>query len=180
VSKLNHCKTKIGLVDILRSGLATFLSILLLLVLAAQIPTGFAGETSEEYHERMDREWYRQQEFNRELDQIRESHTATLFHAIAYSKSTAKWGYAYGKDTLDRAEQEAMRQCGEPDAEVLCWAKGSWYCALADGPNSYGGASAETPEQAKAEALRIGTNIAPGCHIVLLVGGNPAKVWLSK
>jgi hypothetical protein len=180
MSKLNHCKSQIGLVDNLRSGLATILGILLLVVLAAQIPMAFAGETSQEYHERIDREWYRQQEFQRELDQIRDSPPAMLYHAIAYSKSTSKWGYGFGKDTRAIAEQEAMRQCGEPDAEVLCWAKGSWYCALADGPHSYGGASAETPEEAKINALKIGNNIAPGCRIVLLIGGNPATVWRSK
>ena len=178
--KLNHRKTKIGQFDTLRCGSATILGFLFLLVPAAQIPMAFAGETSEEYHARLNRDWYRRQDFERELHQIGESHSAMRFHAIAYSKSTSKWGYGLGKDTQARAEQEAMRHCGEPDAKVLCWAKGSWYCALSDGPNSYGGASAETPEKAKNKALKIGNDSAPGCRIILLVGGNPPRVKLSK
>ncbi len=170
---LNHCKTKTGLVNTLRSGLTVILGLMLLLALAAQIPMALAGETNEEYHERINREWYREQEFKRELEQ---NYRTPSYHAIAFSKSTSRWGCAYGKSNRAIAEQEALRQCGAPDAKVLCWAEGSWYCALAHGPKSYGGASAETAAKAKAKALKFGNDIAPGCRIILLVGGDPPIV----
>ena len=78
---LNHCKTKTGLVNtFLRSGLTAILGIMLLLALTAQIPMALAGETNEEYRERRNREWYHEQEFKRELDQIDRTtvHRATM------------------------------------------------------------------------------------------------------
>ncbi len=174
--KLNRCKTKTGLVNTLRSGLTAILGIMLLLALTAQIPMALAGETNEEYRERRNREWYREQEFKRELDQIHQNYRAPSYHAIAFSKSTSRWGCAYGKSNRAIAEREALRECRAPDAKVLCWAEGSWYCALADGPKSYGGASAETAAKAKAKALKFGNDVAPGCRIILLVGGDPPIV----
>ena len=53
------------------------------------------------------------------------------------------------------AEREAMRRCNTEDAKALCWAKGGWYCALADGSKSYGAAMAATAEEAKAKALKF-------------------------
>jgi hypothetical protein len=173
---LNHCKTKTDLVNTLRSGLTAIMGIMLLFALTAQIPMALAGETNEEYHERTNREWYREQEFKRELDQDRQNYRAPSYHAIAFSESTSRWGCAYGKSNRAIAEREALRQCQAPDAKVLCWAKGSWFCALAYSPKSYGGASAETAATAKAKALKFGNDIAPGCRIILLVGGDPPIV----
>jgi hypothetical protein len=80
--KLNHCKTKTGLVNTLRSGLTAILGIMLLLALTAQIPMALAGETNQEYRERRNREWYREQEFKRELDQIHQNYRAPSYRKV--------------------------------------------------------------------------------------------------
>jgi len=178
VHKTSNLKGMIseGFAKLIQSRIAAILGIMLLLALTAQIPMALAGETNQEYRERRDREWYREQEFKRELDQIDKNYRAPSYHAIAFSKSTSRWGCAYGRSNRAIAEREALSQCQAPDAKVLCWAKGSWYCALADGPKSYGGASGETAAKAEAKALKFGNDIAPGCRIILLVGGDPPIV----
>jgi hypothetical protein len=172
MSIFKHCKTK--------SGFAMILCILCLLVLAILIPVAVAEEEhtwdrQKEYEKQLDEE-RRQREFQRELDEQSSKSQSQNYAAIAYSKSTHKWGYSWGKETQAQAEQESIRQCGVPDAEVLCWSQGSWYCALADGPTSYGAAHGKTAAIAKAEALRIANSYGPGANIVLLVGGNPPVV----
>ena len=61
-----------------------------------------------------------------------------------------------------------------PDAKVVCRSKGR-YCALADGPNSFGGACGDTVAIAESVAMKIANNQAPGAKIVLLVG-NTGKI----
>ncbi len=58
--------------------------------------------------------------------------------------------------------------------------KGPWYCALADGPRSYGAGQGPTAKQAKLAALGYANKVAPGAHIVLVVGGSPATIWQEK
>lgn len=161
---------------LIQSRIAVILGIILLFALTVQIPMALSGETNEEYNKRRNIEWYREQELKMELDQIDKNYRAPSYHAIAFSKSTSRWGCAYGKRNRAIAEKEALHECQAPDAEVQCWAEGSGYCALADGPKSYGAAFAETAEKAKDKALKFGNDIAPGCRIILLVGGDPPIV----
>jgi hypothetical protein len=127
--------------------------------------------------------WRLQEDAEREqklYDSLWESErNASRFCAIAYSPTTFQWGYSWGKQSRQAAEEDAIAKSESPDAKILCWSKGSWYCALADGPDSYGAAPGETPEIAKAEAMRIANEHGSGNRIVLLVGGNPpiVRVW---
>jgi Domain of unknown function (DUF4189) len=137
-----------------------------------------ADEAYYQHMQQLDRDIQFRQNLERQGQQSRQNQTH--FCAIAYSKSTGKWGSAYGKGSRDDAEQEALRQCGEQDGKVLCWTKGSWYCALADGPDSYGAAPGETAADAKAAALKIANDIAKGAKIVLVVGGPQSTIWQEE
>ena len=125
---------------------------------------------------RLDRERQAQQDLDAYMERWRADRARFQYSAIAYSQSTGKWGYAWGQESRAKAEKEAMRHCEAPDAKAMCWAKGGWYCALADGPKSYGAASAETAAEAKAKALKFANDVAPGAKIVLCFGGDPVKV----
>ncbi|MFN8553730.1 MAG: DUF4189 domain-containing protein [Candidatus Obscuribacterales bacterium] len=136
-------------------------------------------ETSEERQDRLDREKQMEDDLAAYMERWKADHNAASYTAIAYSNKTYRWGFSWGQDTEARANLEAKKRCG-PGAEVLCWSKGTWFCALADGPRSYGAAPGDTSTKAKAEAIRLASRIAPGARIVLVVGGNPATITQSK
>ncbi len=174
MAKELHCK--IGQVGRVR----VYLGILLVLAVTAQLPIASA-EDYQQYLERLEEDARRDQE--RYLDDWRRDRDAPRFCAIAYAKSSNRWGYSWGKRTRGDAERDARRRCETPGgAETLCWSKGESYCALADGPKSYGAAYGDTPEIAKAEALKHANETAPGAKVILLVGGCPpvVKLWLDK
>jgi len=78
---------------------------------------------------------------------------SVYYAAIAYSPATQKYGYSFSYGTLAQARQQALRQCPEPDARIVVWAKNN-YCALAIGKNGYGVGFGTTAEQARAKALQ--------------------------
>ena len=158
-----------------RANRPSLLSILLLFVLIMILPSAFADGGDYLHHLwALDAQSRQNQAFYNTM--YNSNRNAICFCAIAYSVSTDKWGYSWGKPTEQEAEQESITNCGAKDAESLCWSKGSWYCALADGPDSYGAASGETPAIANAAALKLANSNGPGSRIVLLVGGNPPIV----
>lgn len=172
-----HCKNQFWQNSRVRT---TFLGISLVLAITTLLPTAFAEQYQEgDYLHHL---WRLQDDARRDqelyMNDWNANRTRSRFCAIAYSPKTYEWGYSWGKGTRGDAEREAKKRCGTADAEILCWSKGEWYCALADGPKSYGAAPGATPEIAKAEALRIAGETAPGSKIVLLVGGNPPVVNL--
>ncbi len=103
--------------------------------------------------------------------------TSPNFCAIAFSKSTHRWGSGWAKGTQSEAERAALNTCSAPDAEIVCWSKGSWYCALADGPGN-GGDNGETAAVAVAKASKVANS--PKSRIILLVGGSPPRQWYLK
>ncbi len=156
----------------------SFLISLLAVMFVAPPVLSWEQETYQQHLEKLERESEGDRNFYNQLWNLDRS--ASRFCAIAYSKTTYQWGYSWGKQSRKAAEQEAIRRSESKDAEILCWSKGEWYCALADGPKSYGGSEGVSPADAKAKALKIADDIAPGAHIVLLVGGNPPVVRLFK
>jgi Domain of unknown function (DUF4189) len=78
----------------------------------------------------------------------------TNFAAIAYSKSTRKWGWAV-KKTREEAEAAALSYCRTSDAKTAVWSEDAW-CALARGDDgSWGAAWGKTRKEAELSALRI-------------------------
>ncbi len=176
MSIFKYCMTK--------SRLATILGVLWLLVLAIVIPVAIAEEEhtwdrQKEREKQLDEE-FRHNQFSRELQDRYRSPAAPTFSAIAYSKSTDKWGYSWGKASREQAEQYAIKQCGVPGAEVLCWSKGSWFCALAQGPGTHGAAAGASLRIAEAEALKIANRNGHGSKIVFFVRGNSHGVLVSE
>lgn len=151
---------------------------LLVLIISATPAKAWQEDTYQQHLEKLEREAEGDRNFYNQLWNL--DRTASRFCAIAYSKTTYQWGYSWGKQSRRAAELEAIRRSESKDAEILCWSKGEWYCALADGPKSYGGSEGVTAADAKAKALKIADDIAPGARIVLLVGGNPPIVRLYK
>jgi len=151
---------------------------LLLLIVFAPPAVAWEEETYQQHLEKLERESEGDRAFYNQLWNL--DREASRFCAIAYSKTTYQWGYSWGKQSRQQAEQEAIRRSESKDSEILCWSKGSWYCALADGPKSYGASQGATIEAAKARALKIAGESAPGARIVLLIGGNPPIVRIFK
>ena len=69
------------------------------------------------------------------------------YAAVAFSKSTGKWGYAYNYGSRFAAERAAIANCGATDAEAVGWVKGGWL-ALAVGDNKAYGVAWEFGEGA--------------------------------
>src|SRR5438067_1132693 len=145
--------------------------IFLALIPAALTSAIFSEETYEERMSRLDRERQAQHDLEDYMERWRANKARFQFSAIASSTSTWKWAYSWGRESQAAAEKDAVRRCGAPDAKALCWAKGGWYCALADGPKSFGAASAATAQEAKTKALKFAGDVAPGAKIVLCFGG---------
>jgi len=171
-----HCRGTLP-TGIARAAIAVRLLLALILITPlGLLPSGRAEETYEERQARLDRERQSQRDLEDYMDRWRANRAACQFSAIAYSESTKRWGYGWGKESRGEAEREAIRQCKADDAKAMCWAKGGWYCALADGPKSYGAAMAATAEEAQAKALKFADEVAPGSKIVLCFGGEPIKI----
>lgn len=98
-----------------------------------------------------------------------ESRAEDLYGAIAYSQSTKRYGYAWGKSTRTDAESAALRECGASDAFIAVWGKNTWL-ALAHGRGtSYGWDWDDSQEVAKSRALWECAQRASGCHLLVVV-----------
>lgn len=151
--------------------------VLLLLVLALLIPAAIADDywdrKQQEYRDNL-REFDRQNADRQRIEQLHNQPAAApTFAAIAYSKSTSKWGYSSRKQSQKQAELDVIRSCGAPDAELLVWSRDSYFCALAKGPpGSYGGGTGESLREAEAAALKKAATRGPGSKIIFFIRGN--------
>jgi hypothetical protein len=95
------------------------------------------------------------------------------FAAIAYSPSTARYGYGNGYLTKSKALARARRECGSRDARTN-WCKNSWIAlAISDGsPGGWGSSWGATPEIARngASAECLARN--PDARVVVCVSSN--------
>lgn len=71
------------------------------------------------------------------------------FAAIAYSPSTGSYGYAYGWESQDSAEVDALSRCDGYDARAVVWVRNGW-AALAT--NSSGAWATGWSNDSRAEA----------------------------
>ena len=78
---------------------------------------------------------------------------ANRYAAIAFSKSTGRWGFGNGYATKEAAIARARQECGRRDA-VTTWTKNAWLSlAISDrSPGGYGWAWATTAPRARARA----------------------------
>jgi hypothetical protein len=75
------------------------------------------------------------------------------YAAIAYSRSTGKYGFTYQQPTLEAAKADALRRCEGNDARIVVWTRNGW-CALAKGADgTFGAASAPSQQEAEKDAL---------------------------
>jgi hypothetical protein len=174
MTKKKLCVTR--QVDAVRTSFSTLVGGLCLLTVVSHLPVAFA-QTDDGYLKHL---WSTETLDNQLLKPLNGNQNFAGFCAIAYSDSTGQWSYAWGKQTQADAEQAAKAQCGEPDAEILTWSDGSWYCALAQGPDSYGADCGETAQIAEDKALAVANENGSGNKIILLVGGNPPIVQLNN
>lgn len=83
-----------------------------------------------------------------------EASPRSKYAAIAYSEQTGRYGYAYGYNALQNAEDDAIANCDAPDAEVVTWVENGWV-ALALGDDGAYGYSWSTQSLADAEAVAL-------------------------
>lgn len=72
-----------------------------------------------------------------------------LYAAIAFSTSTLRYGYSWGKSSRAAAEQAAIRGAKSSDARIVIWSRNSW-CALARSNDGSGWGAAHAPTEAAA------------------------------
>lgn len=92
------------------------------------------------------------------------------YAAIAFSQSTGRWGYAWGKSSRESAENAAVRNARADDARPICHAR-NWWCALATGDKrgAYGYGYASSRGEAIRIALSECCQRTSNCHIVVCV-----------
>jgi uncharacterized protein DUF4189 len=83
----------------------------------------------------------------------KQSATPNRFGAIAYHRATQSWGTSYDNARERDASVAALRQCGQPQCEVVHKFKNGC-AALADGPKIQAAASGATRDEAETKALR--------------------------
>ena len=75
------------------------------------------------------------------------------YGAIAYSPSTARYGWSYRASDRATAEKVALEKCGTNDASILVWGNSTYLAlAVADG-GAYGWAWDAKPRAARKRAL---------------------------
>lgn len=90
----------------------------------------------------------------------------TQFGAIAYSKSTGRWGYSYGYRDPSSANNAAMNRCDRDDCEVklVCW---NGCGALAKGRDGGMGWGTAGPRSgAEVQALQECNGVDNNCEII--------------
>ena len=92
------------------------------------------------------------------------------YGAIAYSQSTRRYGYAWGKTSRAEAEAAALSECTAGDAFIAVWGSNTWL-ALAHGDGtSYGWARNEESEQvAQSKAIAQCAQRAAGSHLLVSI-----------
>lgn len=102
------------------------------------------------------------------------------FGAIAYSKSSGRYGYGFGKTSRSDAENAALQECGSSDAFIAVWAKNRWIALAAGYGTTYGyGWSGESEADAQSRSLSACSEHGSGCHVLVSVyagGYGKAKV----
>jgi serine/threonine-protein kinase len=107
------------------------------------------------------------------------------YAAIAYSKSTGSYGYAYNHGSRASAEAAAIKYCKADDASVVVWVHNG-FCALAIGDDkeaygygfSYGNGATNT--DAKNRALLEARKRTTNARIVLCVCSENVKPEVFK
>lgn len=89
-----------------------------------------------------------------------------LYAAIAFSRSTGRYGYACDQLSRSDAERAARKAVKARDARAVMWVRNGW-CAIAFGKDSgaYGVAHAPTRKEAEAGALREARKRTTNCYV---------------
>jgi hypothetical protein len=98
------------------------------------------------------------------------------FAAIAYSPSTAKWGYAYDRSIASFVRKDALKNCKADDAQVVVVAGNMW-CALALGDDkaAYGVGTGGSADIAARLALRAARGRTTRCTVAVCVHSKVGK-----
>lgn len=64
--------------------------------------------------------------------------SSDTYAAVAFSKSTGKYGYAWNHPSRAAAEKQALANCKAPDAEIVGWVNFGWLVLAIGSDNSYG------------------------------------------
>jgi hypothetical protein len=108
--------------------------------------------------------------------------SGSTFAAIAYSPSTARFGYASNHRSRSAAQKAALRECDAEDAQIACWVN-KGFCALALGDDRtcwgvgwrYGGGSSNT--EAMNAALEECAKRTTGARIALCLSSDGQYVY---
>lgn len=147
-------------------------TMLLLLYVAgfARLPGTARADERDDQNTR-DRIKQRERWTEQDLEETRRRGATEHYAAIAYSESTGRYGFAFGYGALAEAQETARTRCEAADAQLVCWAKNGWYCALAvgaDGAFGYGSG----PTAARARAVALGNcqkHTTTACRIAVCV-----------
>lgn len=103
-----------------------------------------------------------------------------LYGAIAYSKSSRRWGYATGKSSREDAEEVALRECKSSDAFIAVWGRNKWLALAHGNGTSYGWAHGDEEEDTRRRAVEECEKRASDAHLLVAVyAGGQGKGTLA-
>lgn len=92
------------------------------------------------------------------------------YGAIAYSRSTGKYGYSYGHSSRAAAEQDALNRCNAQDHEVIGWMKNAYgVLAVGDDVSHYGWGWSSNRATAQQNALKYCRQRTTNSHVAVTV-----------
>lgn len=94
---------------------------------------------------------------------------ADRFGAIAYSQSTRRYGYAWGKATQADADNTALKECGAADAFIAVYGTNQWLALAHGNGTSFGWGHDTTEQAAQSRAIDGCAKRASGCHVLVSI-----------
>jgi len=108
------------------------------------------------------------------------------YAAVAFSKSTGKYGYAWNYGSRYAAECAALARCPARDARIVAWVKGGWLAVALGENNAYGygysygvgATNSEAKRRAVAECRQQSKRVTT--LICLCSGDYPPEVFRAR
>jgi hypothetical protein len=111
---------------------------------------------------------------------------ADTYAAVAFSKSTGKYGYSWNQWSRARAESEALSECKADDAKIVGWVKFGWLVLVVGEGNAYAvgweygdGASRKDAVNRAAAKLKE-QNCEKMTTLVILCSGNVKPLTITS
>lgn len=97
--------------------------------------------------------------------------SSDTYGAIAYSPSSQQLGWAWGFDSKEKAENQAIQKCSNNDCQSVSWFNNGFGSLAVTGQGGWGGTWGNTQQEAEQKAIQICKEYNPqsSCNIILII-----------